>query len=115
MISTAIGLLLFCFLGVTGRVDNVDMYYDSVVAGQGVFNMQLGGFLFITDASATAHEYGHWEQEKILGRWYLPIIGGASLINQLRYQLYRISADAYYRAWPEAWATQLGLATLHKT
>lgn len=55
------------------------------------------------------HEYGHTKQSKILGWFYLPVIGLPSLIWAQCFVKYREkTGKSYYSFYTEKWADKLG-------
>lgn len=54
---------------------------------------------------SVCHEYGHCRQSKMLGWFYLPIVG---LYSGVRCGLRLYRRNGYYNAWCERWADQLG-------
>lgn len=54
------------------------------------------------------HEHGHQIQSKILGPFYLIIIGIPSLIGNIIFRLFKINSKYYYKLPWEAWADKLG-------
>lgn len=56
------------------------------------------------------HEYGHCRQSKMLGPFYLLVIGLPSLIHLLIRRKMRHKCD-YYHFYTEAWADKLGGVT----
>lgn len=61
------------------------------------------------------HEHGHQIQSRILGPFYLPVVGLSSAVfNNLWQRLFQKKWSAwrryrwYYSRWPENWADRLG-------
>jgi len=69
----------------------------------------LGGYIFtdryFTDTKTLRHEIGHIRQSKMLGWFYLPLIGLPSVIGNV---LHRYMKFDYYKLLWEAWADKLG-------
>jgi hypothetical protein len=57
------------------------------------------------------HEYGHQRQSKILGPFYLILIGIPSLLGNLVFRLFKINSKYYYKQPWERWADKLGGVT----
>ena len=75
------------------------------------FGLSLGQYIFVHySASRTtwAHEYGHSLQSRMLGPLYLLIVGLPSITMNILTRLGILSADNYYKRWPENWADTLG-------
>ena len=54
------------------------------------------------------HEYGHSIQSKILGIFYLILVGIPSLFNNLMARKFSYFNENYYSLYPEKWANKLG-------
>ena len=81
--------------------------------------MSLGRYIFVPfkrmkptafyPAQMIKHEYGHTKQSKILGWFYLPVIGLPSLIWALCFVKYREkTGKSYYSFYTEKWDDKLG-------
>lgn len=71
--------------------------------------VSLGNYVFISERSKVIepvydHEFGHCIQSRILGPFYLPIVGLCSGIHCLLYD----GVGNYYDFWTERWANKLG-------
>lgn len=86
--------------------------------------LSLGKYIFIPFAPDTPmiygveqyirHEYGHSIQSKILGWFYLLIIGAPSLIWNACFKEYRErTGTSYYSFYTEKWADILGGVEIH--
>jgi hypothetical protein len=93
--------------------------YAQTYQGRRVYRFKKGKFfsgtaLFWTllpeDAGALtlAHEHGHHIQGNRWGWLYLPVIGIASLVNNLRSRMKDRVASHYYELYPEREADLLG-------
>lgn len=54
------------------------------------------------------HEYGHVRQSRMLGPFYLIVVGIPSAINNLRSRRNMTVYENYYNMYPEKWADRLG-------
>ncbi len=75
-----------------------------VFRAEGSIEFQLGGFI-IGPQKGMPHEYGHRQQEILLGPYYLLLIGTTSAFGQIFLREHR---EAYYAMWSERWADELG-------
>lgn len=72
---------------------------------EGGVGVSLGPVLFGGGSfSDWAHEYGHSNQNRILGPLFLPVIGVPSILSA-GFGLNSYGHDAY---WTETWANRLG-------
>ena len=107
MLQTTIALITMCILGVSGYVEEVQPYREAM-AVETTLNMgwAIGGIIFVGDLGYdawTAHEYGHVQQEQMLGIFYIPMIAIPSMFSV-------IINDHKTHAGSEVekWATALG-------
>ena len=108
MAQTTIALIFAAVLGVSGLVDDVKFSGGTMVIVPNTgerWGLALGGFIFHTKANdpfygpyVIAHERGHLEQERLLGVFYLPLVGVPSVLRRL----------TRTHGWPETWANELG-------
>ena len=83
--------------------------------------ISLGHFIFWSTVDAPIirvnpdnklHEYGHALQSRLLGPFYLPIVGIPSTMRvayaALQYVFTKKPWDGYYDGFPENWADRLG-------
>lgn len=83
--------------------------------------VSLGWFVFWTRVDSTFvrvnprnkdHEYGHSLQSRLLGPFYLPIVGIPSTLRvgyaMAQWLFTRRPWDGYYDGFPERWADRLG-------
>ncbi len=74
--------------------------------------LSLGKYIFVPanwSMKLLKHEYGHTVQSKILGWFYLPVIGLPSLIWSGCFKGYRArTGTSYYAFYTEKWADKLG-------
>ncbi len=110
---TAIALIATCFLGVTGQVETLTVYRDTMVVESSYGSGQLGGFIFVDSPSLDyfgdrllAHEQGHWQQEQMVGVYSAVAI--PSLIWNVIWRFSYKTTAQYFEAWPERWADALG-------
>jgi hypothetical protein len=54
------------------------------------------------------HEYGHCRQSLLLGWFYLPVVGLASILRVLVWRIRKLDPKKYYMGYPEDWANWLG-------
>ncbi len=105
MFHSVVGLLFVCIMSVAGIAEPADSYNDMFVfRAEGNFQFQLGGFI-VGKPKNFAHEYGHRQQEILLGPYYLLLVGTTSAFGQIFLREHR---DAYYSMWSEKWADELG-------
>lgn len=79
-----------------------DSFWRSAVS---LGNYIIADKLYGKDTEMVNHEHGHQIQSRILGPFYLIIIGLPSLIGNLVHRIYRFQ---YYKQPWEAWADKLG-------
>lgn len=100
-IWTTIALIGVCALGVTGVIDDLTVYKDSIlVRPQFHSAFAIGGFIISSydRDDVTAHEYGHLQQEKQYGILYAPLVAIPSILNYLGiYDARGIESDATRR------------------
>lgn len=102
---------LFLLLMIRGeakhKFQNISYYfYDPFPGG-----ISLGNYMIIGHkwSQTIKHEYGHSLQSKILGPFYLLVIGIPSLIWAGLYgSLIPETKNGYYRFYTEKWADKLG-------
>lgn len=72
-------------------------------------SVSLGDFIILNGYCYTEitikHEIGHQKQSKILGWFYLPVIGILSVIGNLLHRIFKFN---YYSLPWEKWADKLG-------
>ena len=97
-------LILSCLLTVTG-IGELKSYEEFMwLETPRYLSFSLGGIAFAR-AGNVEHEYGHLKQEQLLGKMYLPLVGGGSLIANV---LYMNGLLPDYRSFPtEKWADDL--------
>ena len=102
--------LLYCL------IKNKQIYHNGgaivTISGKRWGGISLGMFIFLDDyydQDDIKHEYGHTLQSMLLGVFYLPIIGIASLYwNRFCSDTYLATYNGYYKFWTERWADRLG-------
>lgn len=101
-----IGLLMRVFLDINcfGSVKDVTYYVIDCITG----GITLGEYIFLGAKASTReltryHEYGHVRQSRMLGPFYLIVIGLPSIIRAWL-NLYK----DYYKFYTESWADKLG-------
>ena len=102
------------------KIGNIDYYtcrlFNSAVS--------LGKYIILDDIylaypdyyikNTINHEYGHSKQSKILGWFYLLVVGAPSMVrniyNRIAHKkwMYEKRAAWYYSGYPEKWADKLG-------
>lgn len=94
----------------------IESYEDSyVIHSKGMKGgISLGCYIILgfydQNLTTVKHEYGHCRQSKMLGPFYLLVIGLPSLIHLLIRREMRHKCD-YYHFYTEAWADKLGGVT----
>lgn len=114
------GLFMKNFL----KVSKVEKYKDAKIFCVDNFNkfgISFGYHIFLSNddrgRELLLHEYGHSIQSRILGLFYVPVVGAYSIIRQI-YYLKKISNiknssdkkklwSQYYQGFPEKWANRL--------
>ncbi len=90
----------------------IKVRHGAVSLGLFVFWSDTGDGVFTLDARNRLHEYGHSIQSRILGPFYLPIVGIPSVSRVMYahwyYRKHGMEWDGYYRGFPENWADRLG-------
>ncbi len=110
----ALSLIFFAILGVTGHVDTVTTYRDSLVfvTDIGAAGFTTGEFINVHRVYASpqliAHEYGHVLQSRKLGWLALPLTAIPSMAIAAMTTMELITFDQGRAMWPESWATELG-------
>lgn len=114
-----VGVILFFFrhrdnaLWFMGDFIGVDDRFVSNVKNDNTHNgVSLGNFIIIEkhNSGIVAHEYGHAVQSRVLGPFYLLIIGLCSGIHaQIHSYKARknLSRRSYYDFWTERWADKI--------
>ena len=77
----------------------------------GFTGLSLGGSIFVSDkcsADTLRHEIGHSVQSRMLGWFYLLVIGLPSLIGNIYNRAKKKGSKWYYSQPWEAWADRLG-------
>ncbi len=111
------GLLLLALL--SSRVSVIEFCNERAFIEVNGFGVSLGTFIFWSRylvptgyADNRQHEYGHALQSKILGPFYIPLIGIPSLMRNIygRWysKLYKREWQGYHHGFPEKWANNLG-------
>lgn len=110
-----IGLILFLIYRKKRNVAIHKGRYICQTGIKGVGAVSLGFFILFFEEYKDSylrvlkHEYGHTIQSKILGPFYLIIIGLPSLIWAGLFNKYRQKHKvSYYSFYPERWADKLG-------
>lgn len=74
--------------------------------------ISLGKYIIVSqwsDKMTIMHEYGHCRQSKMLGWFYLLVIGLPSIIWAVLYgPIVKPSPNGYYKFFTEKWADKLG-------
>lgn len=101
--------------------EELALYYNANILvkdeGGKVFDLisgtSLGRYILVKDyhnERVVRHEIGHLIQSRILGWFYLLVVGLPSVINNLRARKNEIVWLSYYNRYPEKWADKLGKA-----
>lgn len=114
--QNVLGLLIILFTRAIEYTDEslkITFYY--IVSDGNHFGISLGNYIIIKRPTKNSikHEHGHQKQSKMLGPFYLFIIGIPSILMAILSILsYKYSsgkfAKNYYNRWPENWADKLG-------
>lgn len=111
--------IMICVNGSIDENENVTVYYTNNVFGCGV---SLGNYIILdtkymnfSHDTTIKHEHGHQKQSRILGWFYLIVIGIPSAFGNLWDRLFHKNWNSkeriawYYKKLPwEAWADKLG-------
>lgn len=63
---------------------------------------------YVNDESSLRHEYGHTIQSRLLGWFYLAVVGLPSIIRASIWNRLNLDSDSYHSGYPEHWADRLG-------
>ena len=118
----AILLFVFSFFGKCKACVSDDIKYHSVSLMCNGDGISLGQFIFLGDGGnrhtnwqfTLHHEFGHSIQSKILGWFYLLVIGLPSLCWAIVAQFSFSVICNYYWFYTESWANKLGHTDLYK-
>ena len=125
--QTLLGLLIFAChkIIISDRQEFVkdgSVYYTSTNS----FGISLGFFIFgvsqwkyeqlnyppeqakIESEKTISHEFGHSIQSRILGPFYLLVVGLPSLVFNVMTRMGYFKLQSYYSRFPENWADKLG-------
>lgn len=101
-----LGLLFLLFIRNEKKhiLAGVTFYQSSTFPG----GISLGQYIIMGYATEkdVKHEFGHCIQSKILGWFYLPIVGLLSLLHAWIHDCKAIG-KTYYHYWTEKWADKL--------
>lgn len=120
--QSSLGLALFGVQAARGRVKRMRIEEGRVFAEvSGAIAISLGHFVFYSQEDNAYvpvgpenrdHEYGHALQSRLLGPFYLPVVGVTSelrVVYAIAYKHLRGRRWAhYYDGFPEDWADRLG-------
>lgn len=102
-----LGLLFILFISGDEKhnLGNVRFYYAKTFPG----GISLGEYIILGDKNEKSirHEFGHCIQSRILGWFYLPIVGLSSILHAWLHDCKAIGKK-YYHFWTERWADKLG-------
>lgn len=106
-----LALLMFLFMKKkilkTGTYKHAKVYWVE----QSSWGVSLGNYIFLDNRynqNTLMHEYGHSIQSIYLGPLYLIVVGLPSITMNILTRLKVLSAESYYKRWPENWADKLG-------
>lgn len=96
--------------------ENIKWYKIKYISNAGI---SLGNYIFLDldryiSSKDVKHEYGHTIQSKILGPFYLIIVGIPSIVRNIFDRLFHKKWSNlqrniwYYSGYPENWADKLG-------
>ena len=105
-IQTTLSLIFACVIGVSSGA-GIEFHRGVLVmpAPTPTAAFAVGGFIFSPTTeyeSLLDHEYGHLEQEEVLGGLYLVVVGIPSMLSCA------VNPRLHHRMWFEQWATELG-------
>ena len=122
--QTVLGAAFLMVEKVRGRVIAVEREDGRLVVESRGTGVSLGHFVFWTretnrwhklDERNRAHELGHAKQSRMLGWFYLPLVGLPSISRAGYALVYREFTGKcwtkYYDGYPENWADRLGGVT----
>jgi hypothetical protein len=102
------GVLLTAILaGRFNEFEGITFFYSPNISG----GISLGEYIIVGryDRDLLRHEYGHCIQSRILGWFYLPVVGIPSLVWAFLYGSFiNPTPNGYYRFYTERWADELG-------
>ena len=106
-------LILGAIIKAVCRAEHWFAYHDAkVYTWHFKGGLSLGKYIFVPvnwNVKLLNHEYGHTKQSKMLGWFYLPVIGLPSLIWAGCFEGYRKRKGvSYYKFFTERWADKLG-------
>lgn len=110
--QTILGLLVVATLKLFNKVEHETTYRDGrlQVWTSLSIGVSLGRYVIVPDYPnplTVAHEYGHCIQSIYLGPLYLIVVGVPSITMNLLTRARLLSAENYYKRWPESWADRL--------
>jgi hypothetical protein len=85
------------------RIDDVVVYKTKYNIG-----ISLGDYIIVRQGTSIKHEYGHSKQSKILGWFYLIVVGLPSITFNILTRMGILKREDYYTRFPENWADSLG-------
>jgi hypothetical protein len=120
--QNALGAANFAVQLLRRNVDRVDRERGRLfVELRGAGGVSLGWFVFWSRVDSRFvrlnprnkdHEYGHALQSRMLGPFYLPVVGVPSTLRVMyavaQWVVTRRPWDGYYDGFPESWADRLG-------
>ena len=102
-----LGLLFLLFIREKEKrtLEGITYYYCKNFRG----GISLGKYIFLNSRSkiSVKHEYGHCIQSKMLGWFYLIVIGLPSLIHAGFHKTNCSPGKSYYHFYTEKWADKL--------
>lgn len=111
-VKSTLSLLLFTMLGVAGKMADVNVTPNGIMAKtDSIPSFALGGVGYYTGnrgGTVYQHELGHLEHEKELGSLYLPMAGLSSLYGNVMHLLGKLDREGYYGMWTEREADRRG-------
>lgn len=102
-----LGLLYFLWLFLKNTPLQVS---NDAIQGEVFNSVCLGEFVFVKsdNAQTLAHELGHRKQSRMLGSFYLLVVGIPSLCLNIASRFSQPIRSNYYKVFPENWADKLG-------
>ena len=93
----------------------VKIFYIDDYSKKYSLGVSLGYYIFLskevmahTTLTTERHECGHSRQSRMLGWFYLPVVGIPSFVHALFFKKDPKDKNKYYRFWTEKWADRLG-------
>ena len=107
---------MFIVLKFQGKVKGIKTERQHIFVETTDIGLSLGRVIFWNEIGGAQqcknHEYGHAMQSKLLGPFYLFVVGIPSVCRFIYSNLYakkhKVSWNGYFKGFPENWADRLG-------